>query len=159
MPDREYTYFEDLRQGDVFWSGETVVDREEMLEYNRRNDPWPFHIDEEEAKKTPFGGIIASGGYTITLMYRLTSEICNGPERPWAFLGGFDWELKFPHPVFPGDRLRCRVTIVSTRESSKPERGVVQNLIEVFNKDDKLVLSILSTALLKRRPGTAAVAP
>lgn len=47
-------------------SEETIVDREEMLAYNRRNDPWPFHVDEAAAARTPYGGLIASGRYTVS---------------------------------------------------------------------------------------------
>ena len=99
-------YFEDLDEGSLHWGEECIVDKDEMLEYNRKNDPWPIHVDEEAAAQSPFGSIIASGGYTITLLYRLTHTIYNRPEAPWAFLGGFDWHVRFPLPVRPGDRLR-----------------------------------------------------
>lgn len=61
-------YFEDLKEGDVLWGDEVRVDREEMMAYNLRNDPWPIHVHDEAAARSPFGGVIASGGYTITLM-------------------------------------------------------------------------------------------
>ena len=82
-------YFEDLNAGDSWTLAEYTVDHEEMLAYARANDPWPFHVDPEAATRSPFGGLIASGGYTITLMYRLFHEIVNQPDRAWAFLGGF----------------------------------------------------------------------
>ena len=90
------TYFEDLNVGECWLSTEHTVDREAMLAYGRANDPWPIHVDAEEAARSPFGGIIASGGFTITLMYRLFHEIVDQPDRRWAFMGGFDWHLKFP---------------------------------------------------------------
>jgi hypothetical protein len=93
-------YFEDLNVGDSWASSECPVDYEEMLTYNRTYDPWPFHVNPEAAVKSPFGGLIASGGYTISLMYRLFHQIANQPDRTWAFLGGFDWHLKFAEPVF-----------------------------------------------------------
>ena len=92
-------YFEDLSPGDSWTSSELIVDADEMLAYARANDPWPIHIDPGAAAKTPFGGSIASGGYTITLMYRLFHKIANQPDRRWVLLGGFDWHLKFPEPV------------------------------------------------------------
>ena len=64
-------YYENLDEGLVHWGGECIVDKDEMLEYNRKNDPWPFHVDEKVAAQSPFGGLIASSGYTITLMCRL----------------------------------------------------------------------------------------
>jgi acyl dehydratase len=142
------TYFEDLNVGDSWMSAEYTVDHEEMLAYGRANDPWPIHVDAEAASKSPFGGLIASGGYTITLMYRLGHEIVNQPDRAWAFLGGFDWHVKFVEPVRSGDRLHERITILEKRTSSKPGRGIVKNLIEVINDRDHVVLSIESTTLM-----------
>ena len=60
-------YFEDLDAGSVHLGRECTCDRDEMLEYSRRNDPWPFHVDEAAAAQSPFGGLIASGGYIVTL--------------------------------------------------------------------------------------------
>ena len=67
-------YFEDLDEGAVHWGSECPVEKDVMLDYGRRYDPWPFHIDEEAAKLSPFGGLIASGGYIISLMYRSSSQ-------------------------------------------------------------------------------------
>jgi acyl dehydratase len=132
-------------------SSECPVDHEEMLTYNRTYDPWPFHVNPEAAAKSPFGGLIASGGYTISLMYRLFHQIANQPDRTWAFLGGFDWHLKFPEPVRSGDRLHERVTILEKRLSSKAGRGLVKILVEVINDRKRVVLSIESTTLMATR--------
>ena len=126
-------YFEDLNAGDSWISPELTVDHDQMLANARTNDPWPIHINPEAAAKTPFGGLIASGGYTITLMYRLSHEIANHPDRRWAFLGGFDWHLKFSEPVRSGDRLHARITILDKRASSKPGRGILKIRTEVIN--------------------------
>jgi acyl dehydratase len=147
------TYFEDLNVGDSWMSAEYTVDHEEMLAYGRANDPWPIHVDAEAASKSPFGGLIASGGYTITLMYRLGHEIVNQPDREWAVLGGFDWHVKFVEPVRSGDRLHERITILEKRTSSKPGRGIVKNLIEVINDREHVVLSIESTMMMATRAG------
>jgi acyl dehydratase len=66
----------------------------------------------------------------------------------WAFLGGFDWHVKFPEPVRSGDRLCERVTVLEKRLSSKPGRGVVKVLIEVINDRKRVALSIESTMLI-----------
>jgi len=141
-------YFEDLNVGDSWTSAEYAIDHEEMLAYGRANDPWPFHVDPEAASRSPFGGLIASGGYTITLMYRLFHEIVNQPDHAWAFLGGFDWHLKFVEPVRSGDRLHERITILEKHTSSKPGRGIVKQLVEVINDRERVVLSIESTTLM-----------
>lgn len=145
-------YFEDLVLGDSFESDEVIVDDEEMLAYNRRNDPWPFHIDEASAAQNPYGSVIASGGYTITLMYRLGHQIYNVPGRRWAVLGALDWHLKFTAPVRSGNRVRLRITIKSKRESSRPERGHFDLLYELLNQECAVVLSVLMAGLIARRP-------
>ena len=145
-------YFEDLVIGDSFVSDEVTVDNEEMLAYNRRNDPWPFHVDEVSASQNPYGSLIASGGYTITLMYRLSHKIYNTPGRRWAVLGALDWNLKFPAPVRSGDRVQLRITIKSKRQSSRPERGHFGLLYELLNQKGNVVLSVLMAGLIARRP-------
>jgi acyl dehydratase len=70
----------------------------------------------------------------------------------WAFLGGFDWHVKFVEPVRSGDRLHERITITEKRLSSKPGRGVVKQLIEVINDRKHVVLSIESTAMMAMIP-------
>ena len=145
-------YFEDLAVGDCFESEEVTVDKDEMLAYNRKNDPWPFHVDEAAAARTPYGSLIASGGYTITLMYRLGHRIYNVPSRRWRVLGASQWQLKFPAPVRVGDRLRLRLTIQGKRESSRPERGHFDLLYELVNQAGDTALSVLVAGLIARRP-------
>ena len=150
-------YFEDLVVGASFLSEEVTIDHEEMLAYNRRNDPWPFHVDEASAARTPYGSLIASGGYTITLMYRLGHRIYNVPGRRWAVLGASEWHLKFPAPVRAGDRVRLRITIKDKRDSSRPQRGHFDLLYELLNQADKVALSVLVAGLIERKPPTAVI--
>ena len=145
-------YFEGLEEGSVHWGAECLVDKEEMLTYSVENDPWPFHVDEAAAARSPFGGLIASGGYTITLMYRSSITIYNTPESSWAFLGGFEWQVKFLLPVRVGDRLRHKITVLSKRLFGKPGRGVVQLLSEMVNQNGQVVCAIESKALLATQP-------
>lgn len=145
-------FFDDLSIGDVFWGDPVDVDPDEMLAYNRQNDPWSFHVDAEAAKSTPFGGLIASGGFTITLMYRSLIGAYNSPEARWEFLGGFDWQLKFAHPVRPGDRLRSRITVDKLTPSRKGGRGILNGTIESLNQDEVVVLSNEIVCLLATRP-------
>ena len=114
-------YWEDLEIGRVLWGDQVVADRNEMLEYARRNDPLPIHVDETEAKNSPYKGLIASGGYTITLWYRSSIPILGNV----ALIAGFDWHIRLPNPVRPGDTLQMRCEIVDRKASSKPGRGTV----------------------------------
>ena len=140
-------YWDELEEGAEFWGDTVIVDPDEMLEYARRNDPQPFHLDDEAAKASPFGGLIASGGYTVTLWYRSAIPILTR----LAFLGGFEWHIKLPAPVHPNDRLRVRMKIASKRPSSKPGRGYVTVFQEIFNQAETVVFSCEVTWLLATR--------
>jgi acyl dehydratase len=145
-------YWDDFEVGRVEWGTEVVADKDELLDYARKYDPWSFHVDEEAAAQTPFGGLIASGGYTISLYYLSGRGVWNLEDRPWAFLGGFDWKLKFLLPVRPGDRLRLKWTLLEKRPSSKPGRGHWLGFSEFTNQDDKVSLSIEAMLLMETRP-------
>jgi acyl dehydratase len=145
-------YFEDLEPGSVHLGRECVCDRDEMLEYGRRNDPWPFHIDEAAAAASPFGGVIASGGYVITLWYRSLIEIYNTPGACWAFLGGLEWKVRFRAPVRAADTLRVRVTVKDKRAWIKPGQGLVTLFNEMLNQRSEAVCTAEVTVLLATRP-------
>ncbi len=100
-------YWEDHEVGHIEWGTEVVADKEEMLDYGRRYEPWSFHVDEDAAAHTPFGGLIASGGYIIALWYLSGQSIWFRDCQAWAFLGGFDWQLKVLLPMRPDDRLHA----------------------------------------------------
>jgi acyl dehydratase len=145
-------YFEDLEVGAEYIGPECLVDEREMLDYNRGNDPWPIHVDEVAARQSPFGGIIASGGFTIALSYRLSHGVYNTPDARWAFLGGFDWHGRFPAPVKAGDTLRYRLTVLSKKSSSKPGRGVATVRSQLTNQRGDVVLEVDAAVLLATRP-------
>jgi acyl dehydratase len=137
----ETRYFEDYIAGSVHEFGAIAVDEKEVLEFGKRFVPLSYHTDPERAKKSLYGGLIASGWHTAALMMRLytdhyLSKIGN--------LGspGCD-ELRWTRPVFPGDQLSIRVTVVDTRRSdSKPDRGIVQSFVEVLNQERKVVMTV-----------------
>src|SRR6266446_4348479 len=149
-------YFEDLEVGAVHLGRECICDKDEMLEFSRRNDPWPFHIDEAAAARSPFGGIVASGAYIVTLWYRSLIEIYNTPSATSAFLGGLDWKLKFRTPVRAADTLRARVTVRDKRPWIKPGRGVVTLFNEILNQRSEIVCIVEVMVLLAARAESAA---
>ena len=114
-------------------------------------DPQSFHIDRDAAAQSMFGGLIASGWHTASLMMRLLAQ---GFLSPASSLGspGID-ELRWLLPVRPGDRLSGRVTVLSAQPSrSKPDRGIVITLVEMRNQAGETVLSLKPVNLLRRRP-------
>lgn len=149
-------YWEDFHPGKVIELGSCELSRDDIIEFARRYDPQPFHVDEQAAQRAVFGGLIASGWQTCGLLMRmLVDRVLVGG----ASLGspGVD-EIRWLKPVRPGDVLRGRVTVTETRASaSKPDRGVIRLHWEAFNQHGELVLTMASVALYGRRPAAEAL--
>jgi len=143
-------YFEDYIPGAVFEYGEIRVDEAEIIEFARRFDPQAMHVDPEVAKRGRFGGLIASGWHTGAMMLPLLADNFL-PKAPSLASPGID-ELRWLHPVRPGDLLRIRVTVLeATPSRSKPDRGMVRTLIEVLNQDGNVVMSLKPMNIIARR--------
>ena len=143
-------YFEDLPAGDVRESPPRTITREEMLAFARQYDPQPFHLDEDAARKTIYGGLIASGWLTVAVMMRLLWDTLL---KDAVSLGspGAD-EVRWLKPVRPGDTLRARFMVVEAIPSrSKPDRGVVKTLTEVRNQHGEVVMTMRGLGLFGRR--------
>jgi acyl dehydratase len=127
----------------------------EVLDFGKRFVPLSYHTDPELARKSIYGGLIASGWHTAALMMRLytdhyLSKIAN--------LGspGAD-ELKWDRPVFPGDDLSIRVTVLETRRSeSKADRGIIRSFVEVLNQNRQVVMSVKMVNFVRSRGSMAA---
>jgi acyl dehydratase len=134
-------YFEDYVAGAVHEFGSISVEKQEILDFGKRFVPLSYHTDPELAKKSIYGGLIASGWHTAALMMRLYTD--NYLSKA-ANLGspGCD-ELRWDKPVFAGDDLSIRVTVLETRRSeSKPDRGIVRSFVEVLNQKREVVMSV-----------------
>ena len=145
-------YYEDLDIGAEFSGPSTIVDPVEMLAYNRKYDPWPFHVDEQAARESAYGGITASSGYSFSLLNQLSHQALNRRTARWAMIGGVDCHLRMPQPVRPGDHLRYRLAVVDKRPSSKPGRGVVQVREELVNQHDEVAFIVETVLLIATRP-------
>lgn len=144
-------WFEDYKPGAVYEYGYATLTEDELLDFARKFDPQPMHIDPAYASSGPFGGLIASGWHTAGLMMRLLADNYLSKVASLAS-PGVD-ELRWPHPVRAGDVLRLRVEIVEARESrSKPDRGVIRTRAELLNQDDVVVMSLLAVNMVAKRP-------
>jgi acyl dehydratase len=144
-------YFEDYPVGSVALYGPIVVDEAEVIEFGRKYDPQEFHVDPVRAAKGPFGGVIASGWHTGSMMMRVLVD------RYLSHVAGMGSpgmdELRWPAPVRPGDRLYVRITVIEAKQSSsKPDRGLVRILVEVVNDKETVVMSIKAMTLVRCRP-------
>jgi acyl dehydratase len=146
-------YLEDFSEGQVFELGEETIREEEILQFARRFDAQPFHTDPEAARRSMYGGLIASGWHTASLfMGMLVRSLLHDVASLGA--GGLD-ELRWLKPVRPGDALRGRLTVLGTKPSTRhPERGLLTCVGELFNQNGERVLMIRWSAMVGRRPAS-----
>lgn len=144
-------YFEDFEVGKTIHVGSRSITEEEIIAFAKQFDPQPFHVDKAAAEKSMYGGIIASGWHTCSIMMRLMVE---GFLRESASLGspGVD-EIRWLKPVRAGDTLNVTTTALEARPSeSKPDRGVVFTEWRAVNQHGELVATVKGRGMFGRRP-------
>ena len=144
-------YFEDYVVGEVLTFGDHTITEQEIIEFASRYDPQYFHIDPEAAADSHYGGLIASGWQTGSIMMGMMVQ---GFVSPLSSMGspGLD-ELRWPKPVRPGDRLYARATVDAARKSqSRPDRGIVHATWELLNQHDEVVMRVRGVGMYLTRP-------
>jgi acyl dehydratase len=144
-------YWEDFTTGEVIELGSYTITRAEMLEFARRYDPQPFHLDEQAAAAGPFGGLAASGWLTAAVWMRLYAmNLLNGAASRGS--PGVE-ELRWLAPVFPDVELRGRLTITDTQPSTRRgDRGTIFLLGELLDPAGQVVFRTRGRGLIGRRP-------
>ena len=137
-----FKFAEDYKAGDTLDLGSFDVTREEIVEFAQKYDPFPFHIDDEAAKATVFGGIISSGWLTALVWLRLMHKNFVCYETVLGSPG--HEEMVWPTPVRPGDRLTGTVEI-------KPDLGFVRYTAKLTNQNNDEVFMTTSTLIVKSR--------
>src|SRR4051794_24511694 len=145
-------YWEDMEIGAERVFGSYEVTREEVLDFARKYDPQPFHLSDEEAAKTHFGRLAASGWHTCAMAMAVIARRVVDEEQAGLGSPGVD-ELRWLKPVYPGDTLTVSSAIIEkTPSRSKPELGSFRSRTTVANQDGIPVLRFISIVLIKRRP-------
>jgi len=144
------TYFEDFILHKKTTGGEYIVSKKEVVEFAKKWDPQPYHIDDTKAKASIHDGIIASASHTLAISFLLRHQI----ESDIADVAGLELdEMLFPNPVRPGDRLSITIEYVERRESrKKPDRGIVARVIHVHNQKGETVCKYKDVFLALKRP-------
>ncbi len=157
-------YFEDIRPGEQIELGEHLFTAQDIIDFATRFDPQPFHIDEEQARESHFGGLIASGWHTASIWIKLmvafqenqarTRNIPEEGERPqFGPSPGFR-EMKWLAPVRAGDTISYKSRVAEKIElQSRPNWGLLVTRNEGYNQRGKLVFSFLGQVFISRRPG------
>jgi acyl dehydratase len=144
-------FFEDFQPGQVIELGQRSVTEDEIIAFATQFDPQPFHIDREAAARSIYGGVIASGWHTCSMMMRL---IVDGMMAASSSMGspGLD-NVRWLQPVRAGDTLSVRYETVKVKASeSKPDRGVVWSKWVARNQHGVDVCTIEGMGMFLRRP-------
>jgi acyl dehydratase len=141
--------FEDFPVGTRLVSTSCRVTAEEIVDFARKFDPQPFHLDPKSAEKTLLGGLTASGWHTAAISMRLFIDAMN---VSGGIVGlGVD-ELKWPNAVRPGDELRVETEILAARRSkSRPAYGIIRIHNITKNQRGDVVQSFMADAMLPAR--------
>jgi acyl dehydratase len=152
----EKLYLEDLAVGQRFTTGTLTVAEEEIKSFAARYDPQPFHLDEEAARGTFFGGLAASGWHTAAMTMRLLVE--GGAPLAWGIIGG-GGEIAWPRPTRAGDVLCVEGEVMEiTPSKSKPDRGMVLMRSETKNQNgDTVQVTAMKLVVPRRQPAELGV--
>lgn len=144
------SYWEDFRVGERVLMGSVKVTKEDIVRFAVEYDPQLFHIDEKAGESSIFGGLIASGWHTCSLVMKM---MCDSYLLDSASMGSPGMEhIKWVKPVRPNDVLTAFRTTIETKSSqSKPDRGFVKTLFEVFNNNQELVMSMEGLGMFRRK--------
>lgn len=148
----ELLHFEDFKVGEVVDLGRYDVTAEEIKTFAREFDPQPFHVDEAAAKASILGGLCASGWHSCAMLMRMMVDSYLGRSAGMGS-NGLD-EVKWMKPVFAGETLTGRMTVLSARVSSKrPEMGILKMRWELFNTAGEQKLDMTGINFMRvRRP-------
>jgi acyl dehydratase len=135
----ESLYLEDLSVGMRFESGTFAVEEEAMKRFAQDFDPQPFHLDDEAARSTFFGGLVASGWYTAAITMRLWTT---GGLPIAGGIIGMGGEINWLKPVKAGNVLRVVSTIADIKTSkSKGDRGIVTVSADTLDEMGEVVFN------------------
>lgn len=140
-------YFDDFEIGMSRDIEPAVIDKEKMIAFAKEYDNIPLHTDEEYAKKTPFGGLIAPGVMSFMAVwanYLKVDFFCDD------LIAGKSTKMEWFKPVYPGDVLTGKATITNLVRRN-PRNGLVELTIDITNQNGELVLKDVTESVVKCR--------
>jgi acyl dehydratase len=147
-------FLEDLTVGQTFGSGRLRIEAESIKRFAAEFDPQPFHLEEQAARETIFGGLAASGWHTAALTMRLLVESEFKPAG--GIVGASFDDLRWPRPVRPGDELRVESEVMEIRASkSRPDKGVVKVRTTTLNQNNEPVQVLVGNLIMLRKPASS----
>ena len=148
----KHLYLEDIEVGQAFGgSGRIRVDPERIKSFAAEFDPQPFHLDENAAQASMFGGLAASGWHTAAMTMRLLVDSDFKPAG--GIIGAGFQDFRWPRPVRPGDELRVQSEVLEVRPSkSRPDQGIVTVRTTTLNQHGEPVLIFVGNLIVPARP-------
>ena len=138
-------YFNELKIGQKTEIPSAYIEKEEMLDFAKKYDNIPLHTDEEYAKNTRFGGLIAPGVMSFMSVWAKYLEVDFFGEE---LIAGMSTKIEWFKPVFPGDTLKSDAEITNLTQRNE-RNGIAQVTINTFNEKNELVLKAVTEALVR----------
>ena len=138
-------YFNDLKLGMTVEIAPAVIEKQKMMDFAHTYDNIPLHTDEEYAKASPFGALIAPGVMSFMSVWAKYLEVDFFGK---ALLAGKSTKIEWHKPVYAGDVLHGTATITNLVQRST-RNGIVEITIKAYNQNDVLVLSNVTEAIVK----------
>jgi acyl dehydratase len=143
-------FLEDFAVGQKYTTGTIRVDAAAIKAFAGQFDPQPFHLDEDAARGSLFGGLAASGWHTAALTMRLLVD--SGMKPAGGIVGVWAEELKWPRAVRPGDELQVEAEVLEVRASrSRPGQGFVKCRTTTLNQHREPVQVLVMNLLVQAR--------
>lgn len=138
-------YLDDLKLNEEFNVPEVVIEKNQMIEFAKLYDPIPLHCDEEYAKTTKFGKLIAPGvmSYLAVWAKFMENDIFGN-----ELIAGKSTKIEWFKPVFADDTLTGKATLTNITRRN-PYNGIAEVTLDVFNTDGEKVLSSVTEAIVK----------
>ena len=145
-------YFEDYEIGQVFDKEIEAISfsEEEIIDYAKKFDPRPIHIDKEAAQKSRFGGIIASGSFANMAFW--AQWVKTGIDAKGVIAGVSVDEGQWIRPIYPDTLYNIKVEIVGKKVRKEGEDGFVTQKLMAYNPSGEICLTYEATALVRYRP-------
>ena len=138
-------FFDDFKIGYEVEIPEAVIDKDEMLDFARKYDNIPLHTDEEYAKSTPFGKLIAPGVMSFMAVWAKYLEIDLFADE---LIAGKSTKIEWYKPVFPGDKLTSKVVVTNLVKRNE-RNGIVELTLHIYNQDGVKVMTDITEAVVK----------
>jgi len=141
-------YFEDITKGAVYSLEPVVIRKEQILSFARDYDYIPLHTDEEYARTTRFGGLIAPGVMSFMLIWtKFIDKDVFGRE----LVAGKSTSMEWIRPVYPGDVLTGQA-VITEKTAQGARSGEIEVTVEVRNQHGELILTDVTKVIVKRKP-------